>query len=338
MSATDASSFAPLLAAVAPVFVMLAIGWILRRTGSLRPEADSSILRLGVNVFYPALIADTIIGNAALQDLRHVVLPAALGAATTALGFGVAMLSAKLFRLPNLKQARTFAFTAGLQNYGFIAIPLIDVLFGRATLGVQFTFTLGVEVMLWSVGVWLLSSGRGATNLDAAADARSGAVARPLPVWRAMLTAPVIAILISIAVNFLLGGGWLPVFGRTALKWLGGCSFPTQIILTGAVLADVIRTAQPGHWLRPVVLGSIVRQGILPVLILLLLARIGHSMELRHVLVVQAAMPSAMIPVILVKHYEGDTDLAAWLVTISTALGLVTIPLWMRAGLWWVGG
>jgi predicted permease len=147
----------------------------------------------------------------------------------------------------------------------------------------------------------------------------------------------VIAILSSVTINYFASDVWLPLFGRTALTWLGACSIPSQIILTGAVLADVIRRADPSSWWRPVVFGSIVRLGLMPIAILGLLARLGTSMELHHVIVVQAAMPSAMIPVVLVKHYDGDTDMAAWLVTITTVLGLITIPLWLQVGLWWIG-
>jgi predicted permease len=313
------SAYADLLSAVTPVFIMIAIGWIMRRSGALQPEADASILRLGVNVFYPALIADTILGNPALQHLGNVLLPAAVGAGTTLLGFGVAAFGAWALRLPRPQPARTFSFTVGLQNYGFIAIPLIQALFGRETLGVQFTFTLGIELVLWSVGIWLLCGHR-----------ETGT-------WRAMLTAPVIAIIVSVTVNYFFGGAWLPKFGRSAMNALGACSIPSQIILTGATLADVMRRAAPGHWLRPVIVGNLIRLGALPVLLLVLVSRLGGSAELHHVIVVQAAMPCAMIPVILVKHYEGDTDLAAWLVTSSTALGLFTIPLWLRVGMWWTG-
>ena len=325
------ASFWPLLAAVAPVFIMLAIGWIMRRRGAIQPEADASILRMGVNVFYPALIADTILGNAALRSWGNVVLPAAMGAATVLLGFAVALGSAAICGLRERRRAHTFAFTAGLQNYGFIAIPLVDVIFGRRALGVQFTFVLGVEIVLWSVGVWLLATGK-----PRAGDGVTETNPSP-PLWRAVLTAPVLAILISLGVNSLFGAEWLPPFGRTALKWLGSCSFPIQIILTGAVLADVIRRAANTHWVGPVLLGCVVRQAVMPLLILLLLSRVGASVELHQIMVVQAAMPSAMVPVILTRHYDGDTDLAAWLVTLSTALGLLSIPLWMRAGLWWIG-
>src|SRR3989442_172264 len=101
---------------------MLAIGWTMRRTGALTAEADSSILRLGMNVFYAALIADTILGNAALQRFANVLLPAAAGAGTVLLGFGIALLGARVLGLARPHPARTFAFSVGLQNYGFIAI------------------------------------------------------------------------------------------------------------------------------------------------------------------------------------------------------------------------
>ncbi len=314
------SAYTELLGAVAPVFIMLVIGWTMRRTGGLTPEADASILRLGVNVFYPALIADTILGNPALQQFRNVLLPAAAGAGTTLLGFGVALLGARALRLPKPHPAGTFAFATGLQNYGFIAIPLIGVLFGRGTLGVQFTFALGVELALWSAGIWLLSGHRTGTN------------------WREMFTAPVIAIIVATAINYFIGDAWLPKFGRTAMNALGACSIPSQIILTGATLADVMRRVEPGRHLRPIIVANLLRMGLIPALIILVASLLPATPELRHVMVVQAAMPSAMVPVVLVKYYDGDTDLAAWIVTVTTALSLFTIPLWLRVGLWWMGG
>jgi hypothetical protein len=52
---------------------------------------------------------------------------------------------------------------------------------------------------------------------------------------------------------------------------------------------------------------------------------------------VQAAMPSAMFPVILAKHYGGDPATALRIVLITSALGLITIPLWLKFGLVVIG-
>jgi predicted permease len=60
--------------------------------------------------------------------------------------------------------------------------------------------------------------------------------------------------------------------------------------------------------------------------------------ELRHVMVIQAAMPCAVVPVLLAKHYGGEPALALRIILVTSVLGLLTIPMWIQVGLWWVGG
>lgn len=294
---------------------MLAVGWVLRRAGRLKLEADASLLQLGVNIFYPSLIVETILGNPALARVENILLPAAVGAGTVLFGFAVAVAAARILRVPWPQPARTFGFSVGLQNYGFIAIPLVQLLFDRATMGVLFTYSLGVEIALWSTGIWLL------------AGQRSGSF------WRAALTPPVIAIVASLVVNLSLGSAWLPAFVRTALHWLGVCAFPIQLIVTGATLADLVRRNAVIPNLSTLIGANIVRLGLLPLVMLAFARSLGDSRELQQVVVVQAAMPSAMIPVILAKYYKADSDLAAWIVITTTVLGLFMIPFWLRFSL-----
>jgi predicted permease len=313
------SSYFDLLGAVAPVFLMLVTGWALRRGGILRPEADATLLQLGVNVLYPCLITDIILGNEALQKLNNILLPTGIGAGTVLAGFAAASAGAWLLGLKWPQPARTFAFAVGLHNYGFIAIPLVQMLFDRATMGVLFTYTLGVELALWSVGIGLLSGARGTQA------------------WRASLTPPVLAIIGSVTVNLTIGSEWLPGFGRTAIHWLGVCAFPVQLLITGAALSDMVRRAARGFRWPPVIAANVMRLGLLPILLLAFSLLLGGHPELQRVVIVQASMPSAMIPVILARHYGGDTDLAGWIVASTTALGLFVIPLWLKFGLWWAG-
>jgi predicted permease len=49
-------------------------------------------------------------------------------------------------------------------------------------------------------------------------------------------------------------------------------------------------------------------------------------------------MPSAMVPVILARLYGGHPRTAVQIVVGTTAVGILTIPLWLRAGLGWIGG
>ena len=59
--------------------------------------------------------------------------------------------------------------------------------------------------------------------------------------------------------------------------------------------------------------------------------------ELRNVLLIQAAMPSAVMPVILAKLYGGDPRLALRIILCTSIGALVTIPWWIQHGLRWIG-
>jgi len=62
------------------------------------------------------------------------------------------------------------------------------------------------------------------------------------------------------------------------------------------------------------------------------------SEELKQVLVVQASMPAAVFPIVLARHYGGDTLTAVRVVVSTSVIGFVTIPLWVRFGLGFVLG
>jgi predicted permease len=55
------------------------------------------------------------------------------------------------------------------------------------------------------------------------------------------------------------------------------------------------------------------------------------------VILVQAAMPVAMVTVIVARLYGGHPRTAVQIVLGTTAVGIFTIPLWLRAGLAWIG-
>ena len=70
----------------------------------------------------------------------------------------------------------------------------------------------------------------------------------------------------------------------------------------------------------------------MPVLFLLVARFLPCSIELKRVIVIEGAMSSAMFPIVMAKHYGGDTRTAIQVVMGTTFAGLVMIPLWIRLG------
>lgn len=50
------------------------------------------------------------------------------------------------------------------------------------------------------------------------------------------------------------------------------------------------------------------------------------SLELKQVLVVQAAMPAAMVPILLAKIYGGRPVVAVQIVIATTIVSILTLP------------
>ncbi len=310
------TSYASLLTLVAPVFVVVLSGFALRRLGKLRAEADGSLLTLAVNFLYPCFIADTVLGNSALDDLGNLLFPPIVGAALLASSFAVAAIAARVLRLKRPQPASTFTFTAAIPNWGYLPIPIVGGLFGEGTTGVLFVHNIGFELCMWSLGVWVLSGEGG---------------------WRRAMNVPFFAILGALLLNLVHAANWLPVFATESLHFLGQGAIPLSLLLTGAMLAD---SMSEGGLLRDwprTLAGCAVKILILPPLILVAARWLPCSTELKRVLVVQAAMPCAMVPIVMTRFFKADSGTAVRIVVASTLLGLLTIPLWLRIGMPFVG-
>jgi predicted permease len=106
--------------------------------------------------------------------------------------------------------------------------------------------------------------------------------------------------------------------------------------MIGVSLAGYL--AEPRNLFPPrIALGSCaLRLGLMPVAILCVAYWVPCPVELKRVLVVQAAMPAAVFPIVLARHYGGQPLVAVQVVLATTALGLLVIPLWLSLGLAWI--
>jgi hypothetical protein len=276
------------------------------------------MIRLAVQVCMPCLIFDTIVGNTSLREPANLLLPPLAGFATTVTGIGVAYLIARVIGLSKGTGLRTFALSAGLCNYSYLPLPIVGGIWGEKAQGVVLVHNMGVELALWSVGMLVLTG------------------ASPLEGWRRLLSPMLVTLVAAVAINVTGLAPFVPGFIRSIAHSLGVCAVPIGVVMTGVNLAGFLD--EPSKLLhRNVALGACVaRLGILPALMLGFAYMLPCSVELKRVLVVEAAMPAAVIPIILAQYYGGQPLTAVQVVLSTTAAGLVTCPLWIRAGLAWL--
>lgn len=312
-------SYLSLLSLTLPVFALIGVGVVVRRVGWVEESAEASLIRLVVNLLMPCLIFASIVGNAAMRSAGTVVLPPLLGFVFTVIGLVLSLYAARALRWSDGRGMRTFALTTGLANYGYLPLPIMAAMFGPDSQGILLVHNVGVEAALWTVGVLILSG----------LSLREG--------WKKLANPVLLALVVSVTLNLTGLWAYVPDFANKVIGALAHSMVPLGLLMTGVNLAQYIR--EPRHLLQPrvIVTASVMRLGVLPVIMLCGARWLPMPIELKRVLVVQAAMPSAVIPIILARHYGGLPLTAVQIVLGTTAISVFTCPLWISAGLRWVG-
>ena len=301
------TDFVSILTVVLPVYLTMGAGAAARHAGILPKEADAGLMKLAVTLLTPCLILGRVVGNASVMQPLPVLLAAGLGYALVALGIAVSYFAAPLIGLKKHEGRRTFAVSCGLQNYGFVAIPIVTALFpDSGTLGVLFTFTLGVELACWTAGVGLM------TGLGQAP-------------WRLAVNPPVLAILLSLVLNFSGLHAWMPGVLRNTLDMMGACAVPLAVLLIGASIYDV--WGQEAVRWSVALFAPVLRLALLPLAFLAAAAWLPVSPELKNVLLIQGAMPSAVFNIVIARHYGGHAPTAVQVVIATTVVSLASTPL-----------
>ncbi len=314
------NDFGTVFLAVIPVFCVAVAGLLMRRLNWLTEEADKSLFRLTVNLLSPALIFSSILHNQALKHGNTVILAPLVGFGTIGLGLVLAKVTARFSNFREAKTIGAFAFCVGIYNYGYVPVPLVNTLFPTSpdTPGVLFVHNLGVEIAFWTIGLMALGVVSGGD-------------------WRKVFNGPVIAIFLALTLNLTGADKLVPDFVLKTSTMLGQCAIPIGLILIGATIADHIHEFHSAHGWKVIVLSCLLRLGILPILFLLIAKYLPCSVELKRVILIQAAMPSGTFPILLARHYDRDPSTAVRIVVATSVASLVTIPLWIRFGMNFLG-
>jgi len=233
-------------------------------------------------------------------------------AAAAAVGFG--LLAAWLWFRRGGQPHRVVGallLAAAFPNATYLGLPVLEATFGSWARSVAIQYDLlACTPLLLSVGISLAAWYGGTEQKE-----------HPL---RALLKVPPLwAALAGISLN--LAQVPPPVIVLSWLEMLGSGVVPLMLFSLGLGL----RWAGTWRHQIPLVLPVAAIQLLLtPLLIWGLAAGIGLQGQLLAAVVLEAAMPSMVLGIVLCDRYNLDTSLYAMAVTVTTAFSMLTLPLW----------
>lgn len=281
-----------------PALLAAGAGYALAAT--VRPD-PRAISQVAFSLFAPCLIFRIIVDNRVpVGDLLHMfgfaflTLLALAGVALAiarALGWSRPLTSALLL-------------TVMLPNAGNLGLSANLLAFGEAGLAQASLFFLASSVVTYTLGVFIASLGR--TGFGRAL---AGLVRVPA-IWGVVLAFATSA-----------AGLALPAPVTTGVNMLADACIPTFLVILGIQL----RAARRAGPLRPIAIATGLRLAGGAAAGLLFAALFGLDGAARQAGVLQAAMPTAVITIILATEYDVEPAFVTSVVFVSTVLSPLTL-------------
>lgn len=291
------------------LFLILALGYFIFKIKLVDDNFTKQFSALVIKVTMPALLLSSVLDITERQPLRDVL---------TSFGIAVALffivmpivgfLLAKLFRVKR-NSTGLYVFMATFSNVGFMGFPVISALAGEVGLFYAAIYNLVFNVAVFTLGVWLVNHDK---------DGESSGFDIKL-----LLSPGVIAALLAIALYFM--NIKLPVLLCDTIRSVGSITSPSAMLIIGCTLAKMdIKTVFSDWRLYPWIL---IKQIVIPILLWIPLAMIIKNEILLTVTFILFLMPVANNAVLFANTYNGDAELAARSVFLTTLFSLLTVPI-----------
>lgn len=290
------------------IALMILIGMLLSRSIPFNSSTQHLFINLIVNIAMPCIILSSIFNieltSNILGNIQKIFLLSILvNLIGIALGYGLVNRFYK-----GSKNKAELAIMAGLGNTAFIGIPLCAALFGPEGALYAAIFDAGVDVTIWTVGIFLLQD----------------KMSFSIQLVKKIFNMPLIAVAVGLTLSFL--SLKPPSIFIELTDSLAVMAAPLAMIYIGLILMDIYKRGVIK--VNTILFFPLISKLILlPVLTAFIIYFMPLQLIVKQVIIVQAMMPTLTLASVLFAKYSKDEDLGAVTTLLSILLSFSTIPI-----------
>jgi predicted permease len=291
--------------ALAPIFLLIALGWLLRVRGFLGASFWPGAERLVYWVLFPPLLLLTT-ATSDLTGLR--TLPIAI-ALVAAIGLTAALTFLLRGRLGLDGASFTSVFQGAIRNNTYVGLAGAAALYGEAGLAVMGILVFVVVTLVNVLSVIVLVSHRG----------------RALRMRDLLVSVATNPLILACVAGFGLNATGVGLFGvaSSILEILGSAALTLGLLCVGAGL----ELKRLGRNPPALVAANTLKLMVMPVATWGFCRLLGVEGVTAATAVLFTAAPISASSYVLARQLGGDASLMAGLITISTILAAITMPL-----------
>lgn len=285
--------------------VLMVIGYLCAKTNFAGREFTKDASKMVINVFMSATIINSVlVSDARLSggELLQVMLVLCM---SVGICWVLAAVSCRLVGLGD--KAPLFELLIAVMNNMFIALPVVETLFGSQAVFYCSLSCIPFNVLLYTFGIYRLQGGEGKGSVR----------------LRDIFSVPLLATLVALVI-FLLRPPVPPVVKELA-STMSAATMPLSMIVIGSSLGSVslLDAFKKGK----LYLMCVIRLLLCPLLVWLLAGLMTEDLMLRVTATIIAAAPSGVVVSVLAIQYDRDAVFTSEGILLSTVFSMLTIPL-----------
>ena len=292
--------------------ILCGIGWRIIRPGGLEPAETRKVLTsLVYYLLLPALVV-SVLWEAELGETSLLISISAIFGIL--LGMLLASLSCRICgTAPAVAGAVILA--SAFPNVTYLGLPVLEAAFGEWSRSVAIQYDLfAATPLLFTLGI--LVSAHFGNGSGGGASKMAKEIAMIPALWAA-------------AVAILLNAGNVPIPNiiEGLLSLLERGVVPLMLFSLGLSLKW-----DSSQWktLPSVIPVALISLFVVPAALVYFTAMLGLGGDIRTAVILEGAMPSMVLGIVLCDRFDLDVTLYATAVTVTTALSIVTLPLWFQ--------
>lgn len=305
------------------ILSIIALGYFLRKRNWFHDSFSSNVSKLITNVSLPSAILYSVLkflNKEILINLSNKIIYTLMA---FILGYVIAYICMKLLKI---KKGRRGVFINAVVNANtvFIGMPLNQTLFGEESTKFYLIYYIANTLSIWTIGSYFITN-------DSLIDVENTDNIRKSKIkWDKIFTPPLISFFFAMILLF--SNITIPEFVLTPIIYVGNIATPLSLMYIGILLYDAgLKSISFDKNTIGVLILRLIASPIIMLAMISIGFELGNSFEKSEIqtYVIQNSLPVFAILPILVHESKGDLKFAMNVVTTSTILFAITVPIWM---------
>ena len=285
------------------LFILIGTGFFAGKVNILKKEGIGVINDVMLLIVTPCVIIEAFQRDFNAQMFKNLMLSILAAVISHMICF---LLGFLLIHNKDEARQRVMRFAAIFCNCGFMALPLLEALYGMEGVFYGAGYLAIFNLLVWSVGQFMIAKGQ--ADFD---------------VKKAILNPGVISVIIGFI--FFVTSFKLPTLILSPISYLADLNTPLPMLIIGYTISTL--DLKGIFRIKEEIMTLCIRLIIGPLILLAVLYLLGYRGVLLCSAIVSSSTPVAAISTMFSIKYGVDEKLAAKLVAVSTLFSIVTMTL-----------